>query len=188
MRPALGSAGVLAIVVVLAGGCTGAAQPATARTGLPSAAPATEFPQPWSTAQPPADCPVTRSTPDVRPSPPINPEGAQPVPYVRDWYGNDALWVKLPPTGVLPADSDPQGLQTKFPWWRSRPGRLTVHARRLDGPAGGFTAYVPDGYGDLGFQVSGLSWGAAGCWRVSGTVHGKSLAFTVWVHHFPDRH
>jgi len=189
-------------IVVLASGCTGAKQPATPRTSpvtatisTPSATPgstsATELAQPWITAQPPAHCPVTRSTPDVRPSPPVNPDAlvpsARPVPYVRDWYGNDALWVGLPPTGVLPAYPDPHGLATKFPWWRALPGRLTIQAQRLDGPTGAFTADVPDGYGDLGFQVSGLSWGAAGCWRVTGTVHNRSLTFTLWVQQFPEQ-
>jgi hypothetical protein len=103
---------------------------------------------------------------------------------VQDWYGNDALWVGLPPTGVLPADPQPQGLSTKFPWWRALPGRLTIQAQRLDGPTGAFTADVPAGYGDLGFQPTGLNWAVPGCWRVTGTVHNKSLTFTVWVQQF----
>jgi hypothetical protein len=200
VSPALRTPGVLAIaiVIVLASGCTGAAQPAP-RTGpsigafaTPSATPgqtsATKFAEPWTTAQPPADCPATRSTPDVRPSPPVNPDAllpaARPVPWVQDWYGNDALWVGLPPTGVLPADPQPQGLSTKFPWWRALPGRLTIQAQRLDGPTGAFTADVPAGYGDLGFQPTGLNWAVPGCWRVTGTVHNKSLTFTVWVQQF----
>jgi hypothetical protein len=135
----------------------------------------------------PVDCPVTRSRPDVRPPAPVNPDALVPgpVPFVRDWYGNNALWVGLPPTGVLPADSTPQGLSTKFPWWRVLPGRLTIRAQRLDGPAGAFSADVPAGYGDLGFQPSGLKWPMTGCWRVTGAVHGTSLTFVVWVQQSP---
>jgi hypothetical protein len=63
-------------------------------------------------------------------------------------------------------------------------GNLTVTAQRLDGAAGSFTASVPDGYGDLGFQVSDLGWSGPGCWRVTGGVHGHSLTLTVWVQVF----
>jgi hypothetical protein len=100
------------------------------------------------------------------------------VVWVADWYGNEALWVRLPPTGVLPASPE---LDTKFPWWRVRSGTLTIDARRLDGPTGAFRADVPDGYGDLGFQSTRLNWSAPGCWRIRGTVQGRSLEVTAWV-------
>jgi hypothetical protein len=109
---------------------------------------------------------------------------ARPVPWAQDWYGNDAIWVGLPPTGVLPAEAQPQGLSTKFPWFRALPGRLTVEAQRLDGPTGAFSADVSDGYGDLGFQATALNWSSGGCWRVTGRVHDRSLTFTVWVQRF----
>ena len=38
---------------------------------------------------------------------------------------------------------------------------------------------VPGGYGDTGFQVSGLKFPTAGCWQVAGTVGGKTLTFVV---------
>ncbi len=180
-------------IALLPTGCTAArtpAHPPASQASVPTAAPsplspqATAARQPWETAQPPPTCAVTRSGPTVTPPPPIEPT-VLPVPWVRDWYGNDALWVRLPPTGVLPAEPGPTGgVGTKFPWWRTLPGKLLVTAQRLDGPTGSFTADIPDGYGDLGFQVSGLGWSTPGCWRVTGTVRGHSLTFTVWVQVF----
>jgi hypothetical protein len=109
------------------------------------------------------------------------------VPWVDIWYGNDALWTRLPPTGVLPALGEADSLSTKFPWWRIIPGRLTLQARRLDGPSDGFSGESPSsGYGALGFIPSGLRWPDTGCWQVTGTVSGHSLTFTVWVQHFPE--
>lgn len=183
------------LLLLLLAACTGpAGSPTAGRSGTEtiSASDSTSalagsgaaaVPQPWTTAQPPEDCPTTRSTADVRPSPPINPDdlGDPSAPSVRHWYGNDALWVGLPSTGVLPAYPAPQGLLTKFPWWRALPGRLTIEAQRLDGPAGVFTADVPEGYGALGFQPTGLTWSVAGCWRLTGTVHNRSLTFIAWV-------
>lgn len=58
-----------------------------------------------------------------------------------NWYRSTALWVRLPPRGVLPVQSngtDP--LATQFPWWRQDAGQLSIAAQRLDCPS------------DLGFQ------------------------------------
>jgi hypothetical protein len=183
---------LILLVALLLTGCTATTTPANphaSQTSVQTLAPlpvspqATAARQPWESAQPPSTCAITRSGPNVTPPAPIEPT-VLPVPWVRDWYGNDALWVRLPPTGVLPAEPESPGFGTKFPWWRTLPGKLLVTAQRLDGPTGSFTADIPDGYGNLGFQVSGLGWSAPGCWRVTGTVQGHSLTFTVWVQVF----
>ena len=41
------------------------------------------------------------------------------------------------------------------------------------------TLDVPGGYGDTGFQVSGLNFPTTGCWQVTGSVGGKTLTFVV---------
>jgi hypothetical protein len=130
---------------------------------------------------PPASCPVTIGSSRTVPPPPIYP-GDRPVPWAGNWYGNTALWVRLPPQGVLPAQSngtDP--FTTKFPWWRQVRGQLSITAQRLDGPSAGFLSDIPDGYGDLGFQPTGLIWPSPGCWRVTGSIAGRSLSFVAWV-------
>jgi hypothetical protein len=108
--------------------------------------------------------------------------------YLDGWYGNTALWVGVPLHGVLPAMhpyATPWAAEwgTKFPWWRVIPGKLTITARRLDGPSAGFHSQVADahGYGKAGFVPSGLYWPEPGCWQVTGTIAGHSLTFVGWV-------
>ena len=97
-----------------------------------------------------------------------------------DWYGNDALWVRLSTTGVVPADP---GLSVKFPWWRAVPGKLTLSGH-LVGGAGTMTPVVAHGYGNVGFQVTGMRFSAPGCWAVTGKVQDKTLTVVVWVQPF----
>jgi hypothetical protein len=74
----------------------------------------------------------------------------------------------------------------KVPWWRARPGRLTISGRRLDASDAPLGAHVPSGYGTRGFQTSGLIFSAEGCWSVTGTVRRSgvvvaSLSFALLV-------
>jgi len=134
-------------------------------------------------------CPVTRP-----PHPPLTPPveyteflraGIQPAALRETavllapghfWYGNDALWLSLPADGML--------WNTKQPWWRASPGRLSVQGRRLDvpGPAPPVpVAAVPEDYGERGFQAAGWSFPQPGCWEVVATVGGQELRFVVRV-------
>jgi hypothetical protein len=111
-------------------------------------------------------------------------EVVQGLPVVAEdagWYGNDAVWVSLPPQGVLPSlRTEEMRLATKFPWWRVRPRRLQVRTESIEGGRA-FRGSVPDGYGDLGFTPSGLVFDRIGCWRVAGTLDDTELSFVVWV-------
>jgi hypothetical protein len=60
-------------------------------------------------------------------------------------------------------------------------GELTIEGKRLDAPAPPLKSIVPDGYGDAGFQVSGLIFPTAGCWAVTGRVGIASLTFVTLV-------
>lgn len=128
-----------------------------------------------------SECPITSPLGGV----PDEVEYERPVPWVRQdsgWYGNSALWISLPPEGVLPAlSTDTDGhLETKFPWWRITPGQLEIQSTRsADGEP--LSGSAPDGYGPDGFNPSFLVFPEEGCWEVTGTIAGEALSFTVWV-------
>lgn len=69
----------------------------------------------------------------------------------------------------------------KWAWWRYVPGEPTIGGRRLDGDAKPLFSEVLDGYGDSGFQVSGITFPTEGCWEITGWVGTERLTFVVWV-------
>lgn len=128
-----------------------------------------------------ADCPVT--APNEYNTPP-DMQGAD----FEGGYGNDALWTNVWMWGEGWVPVDPEHVQAdgslgdlKWAWYRFVPGKLTIEGRRLDGPADPLRAEIPDGYGDIGFQVSGLTFPTGGCWEVTGRVADASLTFVTWV-------
>jgi hypothetical protein len=60
-------------------------------------------------------------------------------------------------------------------------GQLEITGHRLDGPAPPLTASVPEGYGESGFQASGVTFPTAGCWEVTGRVGDATLTFVTLV-------
>lgn len=128
----------------------------------------------------PAACPVTQPNGD-------RPPGSGTSESIGG-YGNDALWtnvwmwgdgpVRVSPNPDRPGQTSGPG---KWAWYRYIPGELTIEGRRLDGPAPPLRAWIPDGYGAVGFQVSGLDFPATGCWEVTGRVGGKALTFVLMV-------
>ena len=63
-----------------------------------------------------------------------------------------------------------------------------MEGRRLDAPAPPLRVDVPGGYGRSGFQASGLTFPAEGCWEVIGRVPGQGLRFIVHVDAVPPAH
>jgi hypothetical protein len=126
-------------------------------------------------------CPATRPIT-------VGPPGVSPDDFFG-WgasYGNGRLWVGgLWPDGVIAAG--PEFIQAdgsvgmKFGWWRAVPGGLRITGRRLDGPAPPLRADVPAGYGQAGFQASGVDFPTEGCWEVTGAVGGATLTFVTFV-------
>jgi len=114
-----------------------------------------------------ASCSVTQP-----PDPPLTPPQSITTKAQR-WYGNDAVWIVLPANGTMSS--------SKFGWWRIVPGQLTVEGRRLDAPAPPLESSVPSGYGDIGFQASGIIFPTTGCWEVIGKVADTELRFVVSV-------
>ena len=143
--------------------------------GASASAPAAAIP----TMPPDGSCPVTHpASSEAVPQAVIDAIAAgASVPLKRadfqSWYGNDALWVELYPQG--PRRSE------KFPWVRLGRGSLTITAHRIDGEAAPAVAHVPQGYGDTGFQASGIDFPTAGCWELTGQLAGEPLRFVVKV-------
>jgi hypothetical protein len=108
------------------------------------------------------------------------PPGERPDPH---FHGGDGLWTSLwrdtpnEPDEVLEDGS----LSMKFPWWRGVKGKLTIEGRRLDGPSPPLRSRIPDGYGDTGFQPTGLIFPTGGCWEIVGRVGDASLKFVILV-------
>ena len=103
-------------------------------------------------------------------------------------HGNDALSTGLWPDGTVVFKQSGPGyvlddgaLMMKFWWWRLVPGQLTFEGRRLDAPAPPLRARVPEGYGPIGFQSTGLIFPTPGCWEVTGRVGEKTLTFVTQV-------
>jgi len=176
--------GLLGIALVT--GCTGspaAPHPAARHHAASRAAP--PRPQPLTRAG-------ARQCPKTNISRVAGPPGASPADVVpgTSAYGNQKLVVMLDLHGVLVASGDmvhPDGsIWWKFPWWRLVSGDLTITGRRLDAPAPPLTSFVPDGYGDIGFQASGVTFPGEGCWQVTGTVAHSSLTFVTLV--IPQAH
>jgi hypothetical protein len=126
-------------------------------------------------------CPVTKPSR-------VGPRGVSPRVF-WGWdasHGNGKLWVGgLWPDGVIAAEPgfvDAQGsVNMKFGWWRAVPGQLRITSRRLDAPAPPSRPRVPEGYGEIGFQSSGVVFSTEGCWEITGTVDTTSLTFVTFV-------
>jgi hypothetical protein len=166
--------GLLAVVLVILAGCDGG-RPATRTTAAAPSTPATRPPQLLT----PADarrCPVTRPNG-------VSPPGVGAQAGVN--HGITKLWTALWPGGVIKAEPDyvdkDGSIHMKFGWWRGVSGRLSIQGRRLDAPAPPLRAEVPDGYGDRGFQASGVIFPTEGCWEITGQVGAARLTFVNFV-------
>lgn len=139
-----------------------------------------------ATTGPPRACAVTTPPPVPFTAPPTAGTGPNPTLVFTAGpgaflHGNDALIAILPNDGTIHPSDPARGLAggVKFRWWRIAHGDLVVATHRLDATTAPLLADVPGGYGDTGFQVSGLNFPATGCWELSGTIGGKTLTFVV---------
>jgi hypothetical protein len=109
--------------------------------------------------------------------------------FSRNVLGAGAIWVGLYPQGTVVFEPGGPGgrdavdgaLSMKFWWWRGVPGRLEITGQRLDGQAQPLTSSVPDGYGNIGFQATSLSFPTPGCWQVTARVGDAELTFVTRV-------
>lgn len=131
-----------------------------------------------------ARCPVTTRG-STRKPPVAFVRTGLPVPYVHTWLGSKAIWLRLPRAGTIPAQRDAHGgtISAKFPWWRAISGQLHASARPVDAGEPRLNAYVAPAadYGPAGFVPSFLHFSRPGCWRITGTLRGRSLSFVARV-------
>ena len=172
------SIGVAAVLLAALAGCTDAdsGSGTNASPGTPSATPI-----------PPA---LTREVSGCQVTLP------QPVSTSESWapglfgagnaVGDGRLWAGgLGDGGVIVAAPEfvqPDGsIHWKLGWWRRVAGTLTITGRRLDAAAPPLRANVPSGYGDSGFQASGVYFPQPGCWEITGAVGSANLTFVTLV-------
>ena len=171
MRPSMVTSVVLVLLSGALGGCGGQRRSTVSVSGSP--APAVEQASG-------SGCPVTL------------PRSWTPPPGVTfnalfgadSAYGNGKLWVGgLWPRGVIaagPAFLENGLVSMKFGWWLNVQGPLRISGRRLDGPAPPLLADVLN-YSPTGFQASGVTFPAEGCWRVTGAAGAARLTFVTFV-------
>jgi hypothetical protein len=95
-------------------------------------------------------------------------------------YGSDPLWVHLPPGNVVVGTPEADGaVATKFPWWLTTGGALTVTGKRLGASAPPLEAQIAPGYGGAGTQPTRLRFPVPGCWQVTGHLGDASLTFVT---------
>jgi hypothetical protein len=169
---------VVALVALFPIAAFAAADPADQASGTPSTSP-------WATD---TACPVTQPN-GVVPPKFGRTEPPQPGdPEFDGGYGNATLWTNLWMWGegevaVPLSHMRPDGSfgEMKWAWYRYMPGRLTIEGRRLDAPAPPLHTWIPDGYGEIGFQVAGIVFPNEGCWEITGRVGEASLTFVTLV-------
>ena len=95
-----------------------------------------------------------------------------PVPrqtlLAENWYGNDAMWVALPPRGEVVGRLD-----DKIAPYRLKRGHVQYEAHRLDGVGTVSRQPLSDlDYGDISFQSGGPRFPTTGCWAVTYVLDG----------------
>lgn len=121
-------------------------------------------------------CPVTPPNGSLPPGETVN---------SPDYLGNGELWTALWPDGKVIMEShnvEADGSYSmKWGFIRGVTGPLIVEGHRLDADAEPLRADIPEGYGDSGFQVTGLFFPTTGCWEVTARVGDSSLTFVTEV-------
>ena len=103
-------------------------------------------------------------------------------------YGEHGLWFGLPEDGVLrPGDTEVTSEGDiewkKFGFYRDdiARGDIEMTASLRNNPTATFEAFLPDGYGSVGFQVGGGWFTEGGCWDFFITSGTATMEFTIWV-------
>jgi hypothetical protein len=184
---------LICAALLIMSGCASANQPSQVIGRMPTAAsrehasdsaPPTVVVSPTLLAQQGTSSASTASTCSVTLPNGSTPPGQEPLAH---YHGIGAIWTELEPDGVIRAKPEDVGyngsVDVKFPWWRGPGvrGSLTITGHRLDGVAPPLRAGIPGGYGDTGFQASGIIFSTEGCWEVTGRAANATLTFVTYV-------
>jgi hypothetical protein len=137
----------------------------------------------------PTDCPVTRSTPETRftPPPPSQPAEATAAMF---WYGSDALYTSLYSDGRWRGITSKAGTRNKSFWYRKdatwleeHPYQLVVTAKQLDadGPVLTVPRVTNAIMGEEVAMLLMLELPKRGCWQVTANYKSDYLSFVTWV-------
>jgi hypothetical protein len=137
----------------------------------------------------PDTCPVTRSTPETRFTPPL-PAQFQTSDDIMFWYGSDALYTQLRSDGRWLGIRSDTGVRNKSfwhrkgaKWLREYPYQLIVTIKQLDadGPMLTVPRVTNAIMGEEVAMLIMLELPKHGCWQVTGNYKGDYLSFVTWV-------
>lgn len=126
-------------------------------------------------------CPVTLSN-GKQPQ-----DGAPDAPSFTHGNAEGTLFTILREDGILVYQEGQAyinhdgSIDEKWPWYRVAPGQVVIRERRLDQPGITAGSAAPLGYGDTGFQPSGLIFPSGGCWEITGRSGEATLTFVMLV-------
>jgi hypothetical protein len=137
----------------------------------------------------PESCPVTRSTPETRftPPPPSRPLHEKLAMF---WYGSDALYTTLNADGRWRGITSPTGTRNKSFWYRKNPEWLTEDPYQLAvtyqqlGATGPMFTVPGVTNAIMGKEVAMLimlELPSRGCWEVTASYKNAHLSFVTWV-------
>jgi hypothetical protein len=136
----------------------------------------------------PESCPVTRSTPENRFTPPPPHEAAKSSDPMF-WYGSDALYVFLSSDGRWRGITSSTGTRNKSFWYRKNPEwreefpyQFRVTAKRMDAD-GPMITFPRVNNALMGKEVAMLLMLELprGCWQVTGNYKSDHLSWVTWV-------
>jgi hypothetical protein len=143
-------------------------------------------------AEMPSTCAITKPTRSFVPPPEYAAPARPPDAYDAEWFGDAHLWTMVRRGGEVWFDlpRGPNGLVQKTFWWstdfdanRESQPAISVTGRQLDG-SGALRAPAPgtNAQADFGSaMLAGIDIPSTGCWEITATYKGATLAYVVWV-------
>lgn len=139
----------------------------------PSSTATSSPPLPVAAKETPADCPVTLPVPagavPEKAAAPIIGGSSRPELMQISMYGNDSIWVTVPPDGVTTGAEHGSGVFEKFGIVDLLAGEMpVVDARRLDGESPSAEIEVTGAWTSGGsLYIAGAFFPKPGCWSIT---------------------